>query len=396
MEVLGAQRIRELDARAIAGGTPGSELMERAGYGAYLFLRRVAAPRAERVLVVAGKGNNAGDAFVVAYYLLAAGRHVELCLLGRGEEMSRDAGEKWERIRGLQVCHCYAGDAEAVWGCVRRWHGDVIVDGVLGTGVRGELAPAYRAAIEAMNAHPAPVLALDIPSGLDADTGEPHGVAVRAAWTVTFGHPKRGMMEAVAREYCGRIEVVDIGLEREGGEGGVKMLSSAEAGEMLPVRALDAHKHGCGHVLVVAGSRGMTGAAALCARAALASGAGLVTLAVPEALVGLVAPVNPACMTLPVPDGGTGEFGPGGLRVVTEFLRRCRALAIGPGMGRSVVVGEFLRGLLKEVRVPTVVDADGLNYLAEAGEVMEWLRGGRYVLTPHPGEFERLSGNRPG
>lgn len=396
MKVLRAAVIRECDARAIAAGTPGSVLMERAGYGAYLFLTRVAAPGAERVLVLAGKGNNAGDAFVTAYYMMRSGRQVELCLLGAPEELSGDAEEKWTRLRALGPHHCYADSAAGVRNCVERWHGDVIVDGLLGTGLRGDVTPLYRAGIEAMNRHGAPVCALDIPSGLDADTGLPHGAAVRARWTVTFGHAKRGMLEPGAAEYCGRVEVVDIGLEREVEGNEVSMLSSGEVGELLPRRGWEAHKHECGHMLVVAGSRGMTGAAILCARAALASGAGLVTLAVPASLMSLVAPGCAACMTLPVPDEGKGVFTREGLGVLCEELSRFDAIALGPGLGRAAEVKEFLAGLLRAVRVPVVVDADGLNHLGEMRSLLESMRGRAFVLTPHPGEFTRIAGVAPG
>lgn len=397
MVVLDAATIRALDTQAIAAGTPGSVLMERAGYGAFLFLTHVACPSAHRVLVVAGKGNNAGDAFVTAYYLAKAGLNVEYIALS-SDDLPTDAASKYERLCALvPPKHSLEKlDPELTSKIIREWHGDLILDGLLGTGLRGELAPAFRAAIDAINAHPAPVLALDIPSGLNADSGQPHGAAVRAAWTLTFGHPKRGMLEPGAMNYCGRIEIVDIGLNRTPENAQLCMLSSAEAAELLPTRSLTAHKHSFGHVLVVAGSRGMTGAAVLCARAALASGAGLVTLAVPSSLLPLVAPGCPACMTLPLPDDGSGVFSPAAFNALRESLPRFSALAIGPGLGRSPLTAEFLELLLPELNVPAVLDADALNCLADNPQLLSRLHGKPFVLTPHPGEFTRLTGAAPG
>lgn len=397
MVVLDAATIRALDAQAIAAGTPGSVLMERAGYGAFLFLTRVACPSARRVLVLAGKGNNAGDAFVTAYYLAKSGLSVEYIALS-SNDLPADAAAKYGRLSALlpPALILEKTDVHLTDKLIREWHGDVILDGLLGTGLRGELAPVFRTVIDAINAHPAPVLALDIPSGLNADSGQPHGTAVRAAWTVTFGHPKRGMLEPGAIDYCGRIEIVDIGLDRTPENADLCMLSSGEAAELLPARPLAAHKHSCGHVLVVAGSRGMTGAAVLCARAALASGAGLVTLAVPSSLLPLVAPGCPACMTLPLPDDGAGVFSPAAFHALRESLVRFSALAIGPGLGRSPLTAEFLELLLPELNLPAVLDADALNCLAGNRQLLARLHGKPFVLTPHPGEFTRLTGAAPG
>jgi len=396
MFVLDTSTVRALDARAIAAGTPGSILMERAGYGAFLFLTRAACPHTRRVLVVAGKGNNAGDAFVTAYYLVKAGVHVELRVLCPVKELPTDAAEKWERLNAVLPAAPASVELHSLRESLVNWHGDLIIDGLLGTGLRGELAPAFRVAIDAINAHPAPVLALDIPSGLDADSGQPHGAAVRATWTVTFGHPKRGMLEPGALDYCGRIEVVDIGLERAPGIGEVMMLSSCEAAELVPVRRLDTHKHACGHVLVIAGSYGMTGAAVLCARAALATGAGLVTLAVPNSLLPLVAPACPACMTVPLPDERSGMFRPPAFDELLNLLPRFSAFAIGPGLSRAEPVAAFLKELLPALSAPAVLDADALNCLATMPDSLAGLRNTPCILTPHRGEFMRLSGTAPG
>ena len=396
MQFATTETIRSLDAAATASGTPGDVLMERAGYGAFKFMATVACPCARRIVVVAGKGNNGGDASVVARYLAASGRQVELVLLCDPAALDDAAQASFKQIEHSGVHVSVAADEAAlkrVWPMLQC---DVLVDGVLGTGVAGEVNGVARAAIECINAHGAPVLSLDVPSGLDSDKGTPCGAAVRAAWTVTFGHAKRAMLTAAGEEYCGRVEVVDIGLARDAGGGdGPTCLSSREVTEMLAARDLRDHKNKLGHVLVIAGSRGMTGAAVLCAQAALHTGAGLVTVAVPESLLPLVAPLVPACMTLPVPDGGLGMFTRDAVAVLFENLERFSCVAIGPGMGRHKAVDAFLHLLLMELYCPTVVDADALNHMADKPGLLAEVEGTSMVLTPHPGEFERLSGMKP-
>jgi len=397
MQFLTAQTIRALDAQAITAGTPAEVLMERAGYGAFCFLTRVAAPPARRILLLAGKGNNGGDAFVVARYLFEHGRQVQVLSLAPESALRGDALLNWQRLQARSVPVAMAVDEAGVQAGLTRWHGDLIVDGILGTGAQGAVQGMPRAAIDALNAQAAPVLALDIPSGLDATTGAVLGAAVRATWTVTFGHAKRAMLDAQAAAWCGRIEIIDIGLPRaaQDAHDGVawECLSAREVGELLPRRALTDHKNQHGHVLVVAGSRGMSGAAVLCAQAALRTGAGLVTVAVPGSLLPLVAPGMPACMTLPLDDDGLGILTERGAQQLCAFLPKFTALACGPGLGQAPATAAALALLLPQVHCPLVLDADALNLLAAQPALFDALPP-QTVLTPHPGEFARLCGGR--
>jgi NAD(P)H-hydrate epimerase len=402
MYFLPAHAIRELDRATIDAGTPGVVLMERAGFGAFRFLTDVAVPHVARALVVSGKGNNAGDAFVVARYLSEKGCHVTLLLGADPETLQGDALYNCHRLKGLPIDVHIATDTDEADKTFALWHGDVIVDGVLGTGVRGEVEGLFRHLIELINAAQAPVCALDVPSGLDCDAGRPCGVAVEAEWTVTFAHPKQGMLTPSGAGRCGRVEVMDIGIDREwgrlraeDGNDAIAALSGAEVRDLLPRRALGDHKNRFGHVLVIAGSRGMTGAAALAAQAALAAGAGLVTVAVPESLLGLVAPACPACMTLPVPDGGAGCFNASAADALAARLATYDAVALGPGLSRTETVRQFVSSLLPRIECACVIDADALNNIADEPELVSQLPV-QTVLTPHPGEFARVAGAKPG
>lgn len=405
MYYLNAETIRKLDARTIADGVPGQCLMERAGYGAYLFLSRVAAPASERFLVVAGKGNNAGDALVIVRYLLQQRKNVKILALSDPEHYTGDALLNWKRLYEFCPDITVATDIEKIQYYFAEWHGDIIVDGLLGTGIHGKVTGLYAAAIDCMNAHQAFVLALDIPSGLHCDTGEPCGYAVKANWTVTFAHPKRGMITETGANYCGRVEVIDIGIDHDIGGRIIHeneddplyaCLSSAEAGRMLPERDLRQHKNVFGHLLVLAGSRGMTGAAVLTAHSALKSGAGLVTLAIPESLLGLVAPVMPSVMTLPLPDNGTGTLLSDALPVLENHRQKFSAVAIGPGIGLYESVHVFVKSFLEWCSVPLVIDADALNCVASTPDLINVLHDKDVIITPHPGEFARLRGSKPG
>ena len=396
MQFVTTEKMRSLDAAAIGEGSTSEILMERAGYSAFRFLTVVAFPGARSALVVAGKGNNGGDASVVARYLAASGRRVEMVLLCAPSALEGAALAHFKRVEGYGVRVTVADNEAAL---LRAWpllQGDVVVDGVLGTGVTGAVNGVMRTAIECINSQGAPVLSLDVPSGMDSDTGAPSGHAVQAAWTVTFGHAKRAMLTASGEQLCGRIEVVDIGLARDAGVCDLPTcLSSREVADMLAKRNLRDHKSMSGHVLVISGSRGMTGATVMCAQAALHAGAGLVTVAVPESLMPLVTPQIPACITLPVPDGGLGMFTRDAVAVLFENLERFTCVAIGPGMGRHKAVDAFLHQLLMELYCPTVVDADALNHMAGKPGLLAEIEGAPMVLTPHPGEFERLSGIKP-
>lgn len=369
MKAVTTALIRQLDQRTIAAGTPGVELMERAGFAvaraAIAFLKR---RDSRAALLFAGKGNNGGDTFVAARHLAAAGCEPTLVLLCRPTELQGDTREQFEKMIGTRVVE---------WG-ETDLRGDVVVDGLLGTGLTGDVREPHASAIRFMNHLPSPIVAIDIPSGLDSDTGEIRGVCVRADVTVTMGLPKIGLLRPGAADYVGRIEIADIGFPREFVDEiqtDVELLTADDVRPLFPPRHRAAHKGDFGHLLIIAGSEGYTGAPVLTAHAAARAGAGLVTLAVPRNIYPIVAATCPP------------EIMPRPLDQFDSF-ENFSAIAIGPGMGRSAEAQSFVINLLANVTKPTVVDADAINALAATGAP---LRPG-LVLTPHPGEMARLVG----
>jgi NAD(P)H-hydrate epimerase len=372
------EQVRTVDRIAIEElGIPGTTLMENAGRGAAEVARRMVRARGARVTVVAGTGNNGGDGFVVARHLAASGAKVRVVCLG--EPRTDDARAMLARIRrsrGVRIEGAGAAIEPA----------DLVVDAILGTGLDREPTGEARRAIERLAGVRAPVLALDVPSGLDADTGLPLGLAVRATATATFVAPKRGLVTTPGIDHAGAVHVVSIGtpaelLDRTGWDG--EVLEAADARALVPARPRSGHKGTFGHVLVVGGSPGRTGAAWLAATAALRTGSGLVTIAArgtaAQALDAKV--VEAMTETLSVAPETAAE------RLATLASGK-DALVVGPGLGvdAGAVVAAALAGSL-----PAVVDADALTILGRRTDALRG-RTAPTVLTPHPGELSRLLG----
>ena len=371
-----AAEVRELERLAIAdGGLTGAELMERAGAGAFRALVR-RWPGVRRIAVVCGAGNNGGDGFVVARRAREAGYEVRALGVGDRSRVGPDASAMLAAMRSAGVdLEPFA--ASALQG--------VVVDALFGTGlaraVRGEPA----AAVAAMNAAPAPILAVDVPSGLDADTGRVCGAAVCAALTVTFVAAKRGLYTGAGPDHCGRIEIDALGIPfplfARVPAGARRLDYDALPGHpCLGPRPRGAHKGHHGHVLVVGGEWGFAGAARLTAEAAARIGAGLVSVATREAHAAMMSAMRPEIMSRGIEDEAALE----------AFAERATVVAVGPGLGQGSW-GErmFARALELASRL-LVVDADGLNLLAAAGR--HTLRRDDWILTPHPGEAARLLG----
>ena len=398
MNVSFAADMRRIDACVVKDyGLPAVALMENAG-------RRTAEEAAAMIggaedksfAVFAGGGNNGGDAFAAARHLVNMGARVKLFFTGEEERLGEAARAMHDAVRAMGVeIHPLVSDRD--WDRLRvslRFC-NAVVDGVLGTGTRGELRDNVRRLIEEMNAAGKPVMAIDIPSGVEADTGRITSVAVHAVRTLALGLPKVGHLLGQGASATGELLVDDIGIPRallEGEELRQSLITRTAAAKLLPVRARDVHKGSCGRILVLAGSLGMTGAAALAAEAALRIGAGLVTLAVPERLYPVFAAKLTEVMVMPVPDDGTGHFG--GLKALESALglaENADAVLIGPGIGRAAETSEFVRLFAADVKAPLVMDADAiyafhghLDALRELPQVP--------ILTPHLGEFAGLLG----
>lgn len=400
--VFSVAEMRALDRRAVAElGIPGATLMENAGRGAARSIAHAVGllgmpRRGARVVVVCGKGGNGGDGFVVARYLKRAGHRVEVFLAAPVTELTGDPAAKYrELVRAGVKPRVVTDDAVLAPALARA---DLVVDALLGTGARGAPAPLVARAIERINhrARACPVVALDIPSGLPGDGEAPDGPVVRAALTTTFAGLKRGLVSGRGPEHAGRLEVVDIGIPPvEVGRGiSTFVLERTDVAPFFPPRSREAHKGTYGHVLVVAGSVGKTGAAALAARAAMRAGAGLVTVATPASVQPVVASLILEAMSLPLPETGALTIALAAGPQIIEQAAQGDAVAIGPGLGLHEDTLALVRDLTRALDRPTVLDADALSALAGHLEVLRAARGPR-VLTPHPGEMARLLGVKP-
>lgn len=390
MRLVAADEMRALDAAAIQGcGVPGRELMARAAAGVARAARGLLAPGG-RVVVLCGGGNNGGDGYVAAGLLAADGVEVRVVALTGRDRLHGDA--RWAREEAERAGVPIAGE-EALPGLTAA-AGDVVVDALLGTGLARAPEGAFAAAIARtaeLRAAGARVVAVDVPSGLSADTGRPLGPCVRADATVTFGFQKRGLVLHPGPAFAGDVVLVDIGLPAAAVAAvpvRCELLTEEEARALVPARDPEAHKGDAGRLLVVAGSAGKSGAAHLALTGALRGGAGLVTLAArAEALAPALAG-RPEAMSVALP--GEGPLGPADVDALAAAADGVDALVVGPGIPRGPRTGPALRRLLERARVPAVLDADALNALAEAGGVAGLPAPA--VLTPHPGEMARLVG----
>jgi len=391
MRLVGSAEMREIDRTAIeVFGIPSLTLMDRAGRAVAEAALELAAPKG-RIVVVCGGGNNGGDGYVAARLLRGAGRDARVLALVPPERLSPDARAVRDQAERAGVPIDEAGELAAVEAGV----GDVVVDAIFGTGLarppEGALAGAI-ARIEAARVAGARVLAVDVPSGLSADTGRPLGTCVRADRTVTFGFQKRGLVLFPGAAQAGEVTVADIGIPPEAARRvpvGCELLSEVEARLLVPPRAADAHKGGAGRLLVVAGSAGKTGAAHLALCGALRGGAGLVTLAARAEVLPFALAGRPEAMSAALP--GDGPLARADLQALLALAKDADAIAVGPGIPRGPETAELLRAFLSRAKKPAVVDADGLNALADEEAAIAEL-GVPLVLTPHPGEMARLCG----
>jgi hydroxyethylthiazole kinase-like uncharacterized protein yjeF len=385
--LLRSEEVRVADATAAARGITVARLMEAAGRAVALWCRRLAGGTyGRRVVVLAGRGNNAGDGFVAARYLAQWGALAEVWLLAPPEGLRGEPRENLEKLAEVGVpLRRYA--PEPFRAALAR--ADLAVDAVFGTGLKGPPAGEVAEAISLLNSSGTRVVAVDVPSGVDADTGAVPGAAVQATLTVSLACLKPGLVIYPGAAYAGRVEVEDIGIPQDLLVSDLALVEEDDVRRVVGTRRPEMHKGEAGRVLVVAGSPGFTGAAAMTSEAALRTGAGLVTLAVAESLNPVLEVKLTEAMTWPLPDR-QGRLGPEALAEILPRVGEFDVLALGPGLGRWEGTKELVLGLLEKAPLPAVVDADALNLLAEAG-------GARYrpwptVYTPHPGEFSRLVG----
>lgn len=390
--IVTAAEMAALDRRCISElAMPGLLLMENAGAGIARIAREMLGPAPDGpVLIVCGPGNNGGDGYVVARHLANAGCRVDLWILAAEAQIRGDARTNltiWQRMGG-QTRFIDGPPAPPA----AKPH--LIIDALLGTGARTDFPPPWEALIEMLNSMEAPILAVDLPTGVDAETGAVRGAAIQASATATMARLKPGLLFSPGRECAGRVYIVDIGMPPElqpPGDHAVFRLDAAAIAARLPQRSPDTHKNRVGLVGVVAGSAGYTGAACLTAMAALRAGCGLAYLAAPRSLQPVYAARMTEVITWPVEDGGRGCLTATAWPEWRSRLAAMSALAMGPGLGTHAETGALVHALLSELELPLVLDADGLNLVGGRPERLQHYRG-PLILTPHPGEFSRLSG----
>lgn len=397
MFIVTASQMKEMDRRTIQEfGIPGRVLMENAGRGATRsFLEQIYSRGPGRVAVLAGRGNNGGDGFVIARYLAQKGIDVKVFLLANPAGVQGDAAANLQLLPSSGVPVIDIPDEQGFADRLGEFrHQTYWIDALLGTGLNADVRGYYRSVIEFINSCKRPVLAVDIPSGLNADTGQPCGACIQAAATATFGFAKIGHILYPGAQYCGHVDVIDIGIPPAMVDTtGVRqqLITADSIKDILGCRSADTHKGRTGHVLVIAGSIGKTGAAAMCATSVLRAGAGLVTLGVPESLNPILASSLVETMTVPLPDRDTGLLLEAAFDTIVSAAENKQALALGPGLGTASHTRNLVSRIIREIDLPMVIDADGLNNLAGN---MGWLKGRKnpVVLTPHPGEMARLTG----
>lgn len=405
MLLLTAEEMRALDSATIVGGVPGEALMERAGRGVAAALERhFGSPVALRVLVLCGPGNNGGDGFVAARHLAASGARVVVGVVAPREKVAGDAAAHLARLEEAGVAPAFLADDAALAALVTGVNGwDFALDALLGTGASGEPRGLVATACEALNLlhnRGTRVVAVDLPTGVSADTGAAWEKSVRADLTVTFGHAKRGMFLFPGRAHRGELDVVDIGLVPASSieVQGVELAQPDVLAGLAPRRDPRAHKGTAGRALIVGGAQGMVGATVLAARAASRAGAGYVRVAAPASLHDALASQLVEQMPVACGEGVFRSLTVTALPQVLAEAGHADAVAIGPGLSRHADAVKLMHVLLPKLDMPVVLDADGLNAFAPPdGDLVEMLRTAPAprILTPHLGEMARLTGEMP-
>ncbi|MDD5285421.1 MAG: NAD(P)H-hydrate dehydratase [Desulfuromonadaceae bacterium] len=394
MRIVAANTMQDIDRRAIEDfGMPGLTLMENAGNCCLDVILGEFGLKG-RAVVLAGKGNNGGDGYVIARLLSQKGWSVKVIILADREQVGGDAAINLKKLPAAMMDFCTLKGELTASHVDEIFRADVIVDALLGTGLSCDVSGIFLEIIELVNASGRPVLSVDIPSGIHGTTGLVMGKAIRASVTVTFAFAKLGHVLFPGAEHTGRLVTANIGIPPELMESasGYDFLNKETMRPILHRRDRHAHKGNFGHCLIIAGSTGKTGAAALSANSAVRAGSGLVTLAVAESIHHLLEIKTTEAMTSPLPDSENGYLTGSALPAIEKLLAGKDAVAIGPGLDRHPETYLLVRNLVETVALPLVIDADALNGVAEEISVLKRKKSKEVIITPHPGEMARLLG----
>ena len=394
MKIVTGAEMQTLDRRTInEAHVPSTVLMERAGEGIVRHLEEhCGLARGKTITILCGKGNNGGDGLVVARLLHRRRARIHVVLLTPITDLSRNTAAMYRRLIRVAGRATIVRFRSADQVRLLLASSDILVDALLGTGLSSIVTGAYREAIKLINRAGKPVISVDIPSGLHADTGAILGQAIRATMTITCGLPKLGLYVDAGIDQAGAIRVVDIGIPPayvDAIESRTLLLTSDSAFRSLPDRVPSAHKGTFGHAGIIAGSVGKTGAAALAAQAALRVGAGLVTVATPSSVNDVLEAKLLEAMTMPLPETKARTLARSGLDRVLTFIQTRTAIAIGPGLSTHHETVELVQSLMKHLNRPSVLDADALNALTGRASLLTECKTPP-ILTPHPGEMARL------
>jgi hydroxyethylthiazole kinase-like uncharacterized protein yjeF len=396
MKLVTSDQMRGLDTAAINNyKVPSLELMENAGRRTVeVMLDRYGDPLGKTVAIFVGPGNNGGDGLVIARLLAGRLARPVVFLLVPSDKLKGDSAHNYSRLLEFPIKIIEVKNEENLHGApailANCW---TVVDGIFGTGITRDVSGIFAAAIRIINEASCPVVAVDIPSGINTDNGETLRICVQADITITFGQAKIGQVIHPGRDCTGLLEVVDIGIPEEAvAEADIRLeLLESKVGRWLPARVPTAHKGSFGHLLIVAGAMGKTGAALLCGSGALRSGAGLVTLCIPYELNHIIESGLWEAMTVPLQSAAQGILSIEDFLVINDTLQGKQAVVVGPGIGTATETAELIEKLYCEIEAPMLVDADGLNILAAETSLLKKAPGQR-ILTPHPGEMARLTG----
>ncbi len=397
MKVVTPGQMNEIDSKTINGiGIPGVVLMENAALKVVEEICRSLGNVSGRlVCIFAGKGNNGGDAFAAARHLYNKGALIRVYITAKKKDIRNDAAvnlgilgkmnvETVELAEDVQISRLRSELAQA----------DMIVDGIFGTGFKGKIEAPLQEIIEAVNNSGKFVLSIDIPSGVNGETGEVQGICIKADKTVTFGLPKIGLVVYPGCGYTGELITADIGIPRSVEESvniKVNITEKHIASKLIPLRYAESNKGDYGKVLIVSGSAGMTGAGCLAAGAALKVGAGLVYLGVPSSLVGIYGSNLIEAVTIPLEDNKKGYISKENIGFILEKLENMDVAAVGPGLSTNKDIAYIVNSIVENSKIPLVLDADALNVISEDISVLKKLKADA-VVTPHPGEMSRLCG----
>jgi NAD(P)H-hydrate epimerase len=395
MKIAFAQEMRMIDKAAIElYGIPEIVLMENAGYETAVAVEKMLGDLSgKKVCVLAGTGNNGGDAFAAVRHMANRGAKIKVFLMGEAGHLTSSARINFNVVVNMGITvHSVVLQRDWDKAQVALGFSDVVIDGLLGTGYKGQLRENMEKMIDLVNDAKKPVVAIDLPSGVNADTGAVFSRAVNAQRTISFGLPKMGQLFYPGAKYVGELLIDDIGIPGELLEDRKiqqELIDFKYAKKNFVKRAPDVHKGNCGKVLVIAGSRGLTGAAALSSMAALRSGTGVVTLAIAESLHNIMECKLTEVMTRPVPEVENGIMGETALPVLLELAKQYDTVVIGPGLGRHESTMKLVREFVAQAECPIVVDADAIYaYCNEDGDLKKTKK--ILVLTPHMGEMARF------